>query len=259
MSAEERLRRLQDPTRWNIHEPQPRQFPTAAAATTSRRSWMVGLATVATVVVAAAVVIGAVSLRDSAQTGPIAVPTDTASATPSPTPTELTPPPTPDPSLTPTPTHSATASADDATCESLAGPATIAKLTANNYVPFDANEANTTADPGFMRVDDYGGLLCEYAIPHSDGYAYWGYGPITAEQAEFEKQQLRDLVAADHTLTLETGTNKHGGWYAILGGANGPSHVVEVYVISPRGYWAFSLSETTPDIQDVVANAPVFY
>jgi len=143
-----------------------------------------------------------------------------------------------------------------ATCENLLDPETVKKGEAEggSISEFTAEEAE---DGGALKkFIEYGGVACRFGVDQTDSPVLYAYGPITAEQAKNQKAHLDKGE-------IESGTNENGGTYY---GAPDDS---EIYVFSPKGYWAYQYNNgfgnvINPDsvsatIEEVVANAPAFY
>jgi hypothetical protein len=106
--------------------------------------------------------------------------------------------PAPTPTTAPTSTPVTTPPADvPVTCEDLVDDATLADYAAGGYT-LDADFEQRAADEGWPihAFVTYGGLLCQWGYPASDASDAYGYGPITAEQAE---EQREGLVAEGFT------------------------------------------------------------
>jgi hypothetical protein len=118
-------------------------------------------------------------------------------------------------------------------------------------ITFTAEEAE---DGGVLaKFIDYGGVACWFGPKQSDSPVLYGYGPITDAQA---KKQMAHLDKLD----TPTGTNENGGTYY------GNAGDTEIYVFSPKGYWAYQYNngfgtqlDNGDTIEEVVANAPAFY
>ena len=168
-------------------------------------------------------------------------------------PASVAPSETPVESAVPTDEPAAPAAA---TCENLLDEETVAKGEGEggSISEFAADDAE---DGGALKdFIEYGGIACRFGVDKTDSPVLYAYGPITAEQAKKQKAHL------DKSNT-ESGTNENGGTYY------GAADDSEIYVFSPKGYWAYQYNNgfgnvINPDsvsatIEEVVANAPAFY
>jgi hypothetical protein len=199
----------------------------------------------ATITVSAAVLVMLSGCAGTADDTGVPVASDSPSTSAAPT-----EPSSPSASATPTAApESEPADASSATCDNLLDPATIEKFTANG-AEFSDNDKSDA--PPFSDFVDYGGISCVWGASLNVTTAY-AYGPITdAQSAKQQKQLKKDAT--------KSGPNENGGTYYELanGEANEPDSMV--FVFSPKGYWAMSFDNGGgPVIEEVVANAPVFY
>jgi hypothetical protein len=100
------------------------------------------------------------------------------------------PVPTPPTAPTSTPVTTSPAGIPE-TCEDLVDDATLADYAAGGYT-LSADFEQRAAVEGWPihAFVTYGGLLCQWGYPASDASDAYGYGPITAEQAEEQRQGL---------------------------------------------------------------------
>jgi hypothetical protein len=77
------------------------------------------------------------------------------------------------------------------TCEDLVDDATLADYAAGGYTLSADFEQRAAVEGWPIRAFvAYGGLLCQWGYPASDASDAYGYAPITAEQAEEQRQGL---------------------------------------------------------------------
>jgi hypothetical protein len=134
---------------------------------------------------------------------------------------------TPTPTTAPTSPPVAAPSGDiPETCEDLVDDATEAEFAAMGY-ELSTDYDERAAEQGWptLAFVTYGGLLCQWGVPVSDGSTVYGYSPITPEQATAEKARLlasgsttRDGLGGElYELVHEYGMDHYlftdGSWY----------------------------------------------
>jgi len=198
-------------------------------------------------ILAVLVLAGCAGPTDDAATSPAAPASTPASASTQTVTPSATPAPTAAPSSA-TPTEGP-ADASSATCDNLLDPATIEKFEASGAALSDNKKEDTYPFGDFAK---YGGVVCVWGAKLNVTTAF-AYGPITDEQAAKQQKKL-DKTAS------KTGPNENGGtYYEVPGGEAGEADS-QIFVFSPKGYWAWSFDNGGGAvIEEVVANAPVFY
>lgn len=155
-------------------------------------------------------------------------------------------------SPTATPSALSTQSDGAVTCESLLEQATVKKGTAAGGVISEFTAQQASNGGTLAKFIEYGGIACDFGPKQSDSPVLYGYGPISEAKAENEMAHLANLG-------LPTGTNEHGGTFFGRAGDQ------EIFVFSPKGYWAYQYNNGfgtqlgIDAIEEVVANAPTFY
>jgi hypothetical protein len=163
MTPEERLRRLAGAEPWGFEPFRPDYTPSRVEAAPARRPWVIGFATVATVLLAVIVIAGVVMWRGGTE-APIAPPTPTGPSTPTPGQT-----PTAVPTVQP-------AQVFDGDCSTMLSnkqvEAVIGSLgiqidpSTNKEVAYDATRSALEA-PGFFAVIEHGGVGCQWGAGDS--------------------------------------------------------------------------------------------
>jgi hypothetical protein len=157
-------------------------------------------------------------------------------------------PETPTATPTPTPTETA-ADASSATCDNLLDADTITALTDAGSEFSDNDKADTYPFSAFL---EYGGISCVWGASLTVTTAYT-YGPISEEKAAAQQKKLKKMAS-------KSGSNENGGTYYEVPGGEAGKEDAEIYVFSPKGYWAWGFDNGGGQvIEEVVANAPVFY
>jgi hypothetical protein len=162
----------------------------------------------------------------------------TATSAPTTTPSEVTPTPS--------------ATAEQVSCEDLLDPATVTAGEADKGNISRFTDADIEDGAALKKFVEYGGIACSFGQDNADNPLLYGYGPISDAQATKEIAHLKKVNKV-------SGTNEHGGTYF---GEDGGQ---EIYVFSPKGYWAYQYNAgfgtqfKDDAIEEIVANAPAFY